>query len=888
MSKIQTLSDSVLCQSGPLSSETFGIAHSSHMFQVLSAGLYSDKISAVLREVGCNAYDAHIASGLEDLPIELHLPTAQKPFCYIKDFGPGLDDVEISNIYTVYGISTKGECLSQTGGFGLGSKAPFAYTLQDSLNPKGFTITSVKNGIKRTFVAHLNSEGIPTVTLLGTYPADSDWPHGVSVQFEVNPKDIPEFSIKAERIFAWFPIAPKVVNGTLNSTARVTASLTLPSASIYDVDLTSQYHRCSILMNNVVYPLDISRISSAINESESNEIHSEYEPILNNLLWPITPRIVSVPNNLVAITPSREGLQYTPETITTLVRHYHQIAREIFQKLQNEVRSISSILEMDSPYFERAMKSWPYLENLVQWVESLKLGGLRSNTSSLDFNRFAILLNPIVSSCSLLSYKPVLRGNVPLPTNMGMPASLVDGCSAWLYLLDKPTISKKRIVKGSLANESYVSDAVISPHTVIIYDEPNVSHKAQRLKSFAKKLHLQISKDSSANYNLSKNYMFFIGNPSSKEASPDSAKLLVESWISSNDSMLSGVRTLGISELEYYKEVQEDKPLRGLADLPNPERAPYVQVQVYDLKSKTISSKLIHELEECDKFFAWGRSPAQTISEFNEHGRAFQLKGESLLNFKAMAQFLTENSRLHIRSVVLLPTSGYRYAPELLSAGFKPFISTILSESVTYAVELKQKNATRFSADLRYYTNHSGVPDLLLPCFYLIDSNPRFSELKAHLLKSPTFQELVEFFDFYNNGMNTAFQLSGGKIYSSKSISHFLEVVEQEVPEIAPFIESSATRINRAWLAKYPIFRLMSSQPLMSWLKFSEQVTDSTSLKDTASFSREKEEILRAIKELFQIADESRSNDSPSFLNLSLYSPTASEILDEIHRQVSA
>ena len=84
----------------------FGISNDAAFFQILSSTLYSDQRLAVAREVLCNAWDAHIRAGITDKPIEVT----------ITDFmGP---------LYGTYGGTDKNNNGLETGGFGLGCKAP--------------------------------------------------------------------------------------------------------------------------------------------------------------------------------------------------------------------------------------------------------------------------------------------------------------------------------------------------------------------------------------------------------------------------------------------------------------------------------------------------------------------------------------------------------------------------------------------------------------------------------------------------------------------------------------------------------------------------------------------------------------------------------------------
>jgi len=144
--------------------------------QVLSSGIYTHKALAVVRELVSNAWDAHNDASNESIPIVVHLPTALEPWFSVHDYGPGLPPEAVVELYMNYGRSDKQHTNSLIGGFGLGSKAPFALTDQ-------FTVTSRYNGTKYTFQAFLNSDGAPVCTQLGAGPTDE--PNGLTVYVPV-------------------------------------------------------------------------------------------------------------------------------------------------------------------------------------------------------------------------------------------------------------------------------------------------------------------------------------------------------------------------------------------------------------------------------------------------------------------------------------------------------------------------------------------------------------------------------------------------------------------------------------------------------------------------------------------------------------------------------
>ena len=93
-------------RSGNFVESTFKIKANGKAFKILSDGLYSDKIKAIIRELSCNAYDSHIEAGT-DKPFDVHLPTRFDPTFYIRDYGTGLSKEDVEAIYTTYFESTK-------------------------------------------------------------------------------------------------------------------------------------------------------------------------------------------------------------------------------------------------------------------------------------------------------------------------------------------------------------------------------------------------------------------------------------------------------------------------------------------------------------------------------------------------------------------------------------------------------------------------------------------------------------------------------------------------------------------------------------------------------------------------------------------------------------
>src|SRR3990167_2723957 len=147
---------------GEVISQAAKILVTADSFRILSSDLYKDPISAVMREIATNAYDANKGN-----PISIHLPTTFEPTFEVHDEGGGIPPERIADVYLSYFGSTKRDDVVAAGYFGLGSKSPLAY------GAKNFTVVSRYNSTATTYAIHLSSEGIPTISKLGATHTNS-------------------------------------------------------------------------------------------------------------------------------------------------------------------------------------------------------------------------------------------------------------------------------------------------------------------------------------------------------------------------------------------------------------------------------------------------------------------------------------------------------------------------------------------------------------------------------------------------------------------------------------------------------------------------------------------------------------------------------------------
>jgi hypothetical protein len=206
--------------------------------------IYSNKERAVIRELACNAHDSHVMAGTTDVPFNVHLPTALEPWFSIRDYGTGLKDNEIAEVYGAIGVSTKRDSNEVIGCFGIGSLSP--YSMCDS-----FVVKSYLNGTARTYQCMRDEKRQPKVIPLGSAPTNE--PNGLEVKLTVAGK-VSRFEEEAEQVFMfWEGTLPKI-----NNQQVIRRCKEMRDAYIFkgdDFGLTPSWGNMYALMGNIAYKI---------------------------------------------------------------------------------------------------------------------------------------------------------------------------------------------------------------------------------------------------------------------------------------------------------------------------------------------------------------------------------------------------------------------------------------------------------------------------------------------------------------------------------------------------------------------------------------------------------------------------------------------------------
>jgi hypothetical protein len=277
------------------------------LMQMLSKNLYSDAIGSTVRETVTNALDSHRKAGVDE-PIVVTLGNnkqGNREFT-VEDFGTGLDADDVKNIISKYGKSTKRNTNDQFGMFGLGFKAPLAYS-------SSFLFICRKDGVERSYMMY-EGEDVNTIDLM--YEKPTDQKNGVKIIIPIEWSDYNKFLDKCKEQLCYFEKVYFVCDSLDNNFKIIREDKYQYSTLNKDMFL----HIC---LDNVYYPLDFQKLG----------IESIYCPIA--LRFSLSDRIFPTPN--------REAIRYTEEAKETILNRIRDFSETIINKYNDDVTAIDDV-----------------------------------------------------------------------------------------------------------------------------------------------------------------------------------------------------------------------------------------------------------------------------------------------------------------------------------------------------------------------------------------------------------------------------------------------------------------------------------------------------------------------------------------------------------------
>jgi hypothetical protein len=318
--------------SGILKELDFGIKAENMGFilNILRNSLYSNKILAVVREYSCNARDAHVAAGKPNLPIQISVPYQLDPFFRVRDFGLGMSEEEIQEIFINYGCSSKRGDNQAVGAFGLGAKCGFA--LNDS-----FLVTSFRDGVRYDYSLYIDSSKRGKMSLMSK--TETTESNGVEVSIPFPSHSVPSLINEIKRFFLFWDVKPNFVNlSDADKPKDITFSISGEGWGLFDAEgrnsiSAAGIHGPILVMGGVPYPIsgDLCQIDP----------------------WRYIDRYVLFADiGDVDIVPSREGLEITPKTKKFLENLFQKALVEVRAEINKMIQNTSSLYEAQMLYNE--------------------------------------------------------------------------------------------------------------------------------------------------------------------------------------------------------------------------------------------------------------------------------------------------------------------------------------------------------------------------------------------------------------------------------------------------------------------------------------------------------------------------------------------------------
>lgn len=352
---------------------SFSIAMNGKAFRVLSDNLYQNKIGSIVREISCNALDAHIMAKKPEVPFIIHLPDNFEPWFAVQDYGIGLTPEAIKTVFTKYFESTKDNDNQAVGAFGLGAKTPFSYTDQ-------FTVTSVTDGMKRVYNAYITESEVPAIVEMDS--SETDEQNGVEIRMSAKREDYSRFAKEVADQLRFFKVKPTIQNGNNFRFKDVSTNLVIDSRNVAISSDSAGYGDAwaHIIQGSVGYPLDL------------NQLRDKVSPENRKLLDTLNGNQVRFYFTIgeIGVTASREGIEYNKHTIASIERKLGMVRVELTKYINDQ------LVNLKTPY-EKAqfLNSSAAICKLARGSDVV-IPNVKSNSGGYYYFDFsALMLDPV-------------------------------------------------------------------------------------------------------------------------------------------------------------------------------------------------------------------------------------------------------------------------------------------------------------------------------------------------------------------------------------------------------------------------------------------------------------------------------------------------------------
>lgn len=302
------------------------------IFQIFSKNMYSNPIGSIVREITSNCFDSHVEAKV-NAPVVIKKSfdkVTNTHYISFIDYGVGMSPERIKNVFSVMFSSTKRADNELIGQFGLGSKVPLAYRRSTGLGEEeydnSYTIITIFAGIQYTYQIY-DSNKCPKISdPMIEFTKECN---GTEVRIPVLEKDI--YSFKKEMIRQLYYFENIIFQGfgdDVDNRDRVDETLMNEYQIVRGKSFLfrgSEYSQnVHVCLGKVAYPIDYDALG--LNSGDYR--------------FPIALRLEI---GEIAVTPSRESLNYNEATIKILKKKIEVAKAEIIAMLAKQYENIQTL-----------------------------------------------------------------------------------------------------------------------------------------------------------------------------------------------------------------------------------------------------------------------------------------------------------------------------------------------------------------------------------------------------------------------------------------------------------------------------------------------------------------------------------------------------------------
>lgn len=303
----------------------------------LSDRMYTRKELAVVREYSTNAADAHVIAEKPVDQITVSLPTMEDLNFRIRDFGSGLTETEIKDVYAVLGESKKRSDNRLNGVLGYGCKAGFAHA-------DTFMVTSWINGEKTVYQC-IKGDSTKLPDIIRVEQCPSDEAAGIEVTVPVKNNAWYTFHREAIAFYRNWPTMPTIKGLSPEDTEALTKFRSTPATlkgEGWEVRPTTDGAHGVAYMGWVPYAIDWSVLQHKMSlDSKSRAL---FELLRSNDV------ILYFNMGEINFVDSRESLEYTDKTFNALVTRIKEIFAKIKDSIQEKFTGLPTLWDAKIMY----------------------------------------------------------------------------------------------------------------------------------------------------------------------------------------------------------------------------------------------------------------------------------------------------------------------------------------------------------------------------------------------------------------------------------------------------------------------------------------------------------------------------------------------------------